>query len=382
VTKPSYPPGCLLTEAAFWPLLRGSSAGAPFRDHSWSGSSSPGVILRDHPIRGFLTDSTASSPPAGGHPSGFLSWSSLKGVSRTRLRERPSQGATRAGARFSPAAWSSGSLLGEWVSASGASPSGARSVRFAESSFGRSRDPPRDATLRGRQRDAIRPSNWSSIWSGILRGSPSGALLREAHQAASSFGSRCFGVRMDGHDSVALDAAFAAPPDARNLGPEQKAAASGNRCQAWPRRDDRPPIRFEDNPVFALGTSRRSFGSRASGLLMMKGAGWVNADARRATVSPAPSLRTRGWTTHRLSSPCTCRSIVQIVRRAGGNASKAIRKSRIVRARAHVDPDTSLTSSLDARARAWEEGVSEGHFAGARSSSEDREDRRSRASRS
>jgi hypothetical protein len=77
--------------------------------------------------------------------------------------------------------------------------------------------------------------------------------------------------------------------------------------------------------------------------------------------------------------PLTCRSIVQIVRQAGGNASTAIRRSRIVRARAYVDTDTSLTSSLNARARAWEEGVSEGHFADARSSSKDREDRRSRA---
>jgi hypothetical protein len=114
-------------------------------------------------------------------------------------------------------------------------------------------------------------------------------------------------------DSAALDAAFAAPPYARDSGPEQKAAASGNRCQAWPRRDDRPPIRFEDTPVFAPGTNRWSFGSGASGLLMMKGAGRVNADARRATVSPAAGLRIQGWTTHRFSSPhllavLSCRS--------------------------------------------------------------------------
>lgn len=176
-------------------------------------------------------------------------------------------------------------------------------MRFAGSSFGRSRDPPRDATLRGRQRDAIGPSNWSSIWTGVRRGSPSGALLREAHQAASSFGSRRLVVRVDGHDSVALDAAFAALPDARDSGPERKAAASGNRGQVWPRRDSRPPIRFEDIPGVRTGNEPTVLWISGQWPVMMKGAGRVNADALRATVSLAEGLRTRGWTTHRFSSP-------------------------------------------------------------------------------
>jgi hypothetical protein len=72
---------------------------------------------------------------------------------------------------------------------------------------------------------------------------------------------------------------------------------------------------------------------------------------------------------------------VQIIRRTGGNAGEAIRRFADVRAYARVETDTSLTLSLYARARAWEEGVGEVHFVGARSSSEDRGVQRSRASR-
>jgi hypothetical protein len=73
--------------------------------------------------------------------------------------------------------------------------------------------------------------------------------------------------------------------------------------------------------------------------------------------------------------------IVQMARDTGGNVGDAIRRFADVRAYAHVETDTSLTLSLYARARAWEDGVGEGHFVGARSRSEDRGVQRSRASR-
>lgn len=72
----------------------------------------------------------------------------------------------------------------------------------------------------------------------------------------------------------------------------------------------------------------------------------------------------------------------QTIRQTGGNTGgdpRILRETAIVRAYAHLETDTSLTSSLYARARAWEEGVGEGHFFGARSRSEDREVHRSRA---
>lgn len=73
--------------------------------------------------------------------------------------------------------------------------------------------------------------------------------------------------------------------------------------------------------------------------------------------------------------------IVQVARDTGGNVGDANRRFTDVRAYAHVETDTSLTLSLHARARAWEDGVGEGHFVGARSRSEDRGVQRSRASR-
>jgi hypothetical protein len=72
---------------------------------------------------------------------------------------------------------------------------------------------------------------------------------------------------------------------------------------------------------------------------------------------------------------------VQIIRRTGGNIGNANRRFPDVRAYAHVETDTSLTSPLNARARAWEEGVGEGDFVGARSHRKNREVQRSRASR-
>jgi hypothetical protein len=140
---------------------------------------------------------------------------------------------------------------------------------------------------------------------------------------------------------------------------------------------------------------------RSCGSVEMKGAGRVSADARRATVrclqqvfgsavggvqvrhppsawrpfaeSPEHASRQRGLRRHPAS--------VQIIRRTGGNVGNVIRGFAAVRAYAHVETDTSLTLSLYARARAWKEGVGEGHFVGARSSSEDRGVQRSRASR-
>jgi len=59
----------------------------------------------------------------------------------------------------------------------------------------------------------------------------------------------------------------------------------------------------------------------------------------------------------------------------------ATRRFTDVRVYAYVETDTSLTSSLHARARAWEDGVGGGFFVGARSRSEDRGVQGSRAPR-
>lgn len=74
---------------------------------------------------------------------------------------------------------------------------------------------------------------------------------------------------------------------------------------------------------------------------------------------------------------------LQIIRHPGGNTGgirSPARETALVRTYAHhAETDTSLTSSLYARTRSWEEGVGEGHFVGARSRSEDREVHRFRA---
>jgi hypothetical protein len=73
--------------------------------------------------------------------------------------------------------------------------------------------------------------------------------------------------------------------------------------------------------------------------------------------------------------------VLQVVRRVDGNVGDATRRFTSVRVYAHVETDTSLTLSLHARARAWEDGVGEGFFVGARSRSEDRGVQGSRAPR-
>jgi hypothetical protein len=107
----------------------------------------------------------------------------------------------------------------------------------------------------------------------------------------------------------------------------------------------------------------------------------VRSLARPNKHAPEESVSPQGHTLTKVQPVKAQPARVQIIRRTGGNAGNAIRGFATVRAYAYVETDTSLTLSLYARARAWEDGVGEGHFVGARSRSEDREVRRSRASR-
>lgn len=115
-------------------------------------------------------------------------------------------------------------------------------------------------------------------------------------------------------DLAVLEAAFAVPPKARGSGPGRTGARRGNPSGGGLWRDDRPRIRFEDTSRCShRGTNRRSFGSRARGLLRMKGVGRVNVDARRTNVSPTAGPRTRGTGCTGPSPLGSCRSLTRVI---------------------------------------------------------------------